>query len=29
MQKLAESNVYQSIFSSDEIVKIANSNKNK
>jgi len=29
MQKLAESEVYQSIFSSDEIVKIANSNKNK
>ena len=29
MQKLAESEVYQSIFSSYEIVKIANSNKNK
>ena len=29
MQKLAESEVYQSIFSSDEIVKIANSNSNK
>ena len=29
MQKLAESEVYQTIFSSDKIVKIANSNKNK
>ena len=29
MQKLAKSEVYQSIFSSDEIVKIADLNKNK
>ena len=29
MQKLAESEVYQTIFSSDKIVKIANSNKKK